>query len=71
VRKVVKEQVRVPYAAVVASKRVKLHHPNYITTPWLSLAFQGSVSNSPPKLLSNRWEGFYLPISMANVGSYF
>jgi hypothetical protein len=59
VRKVVKEQARVFYAAVAASKVVNLHPPNYITTPWLSLAFQGSVSISPPELLSSRWESFY------------
>jgi hypothetical protein len=39
--KVVKEQARVSYAAVAISKRVNLHHPNYVTTPRLSLAFQG------------------------------
>jgi hypothetical protein len=49
VRKVVKEQARVSYAAAATSKRVNLHHPNYITTPRLSLAFKGSVSISPPE----------------------
>jgi hypothetical protein len=59
VRKVVKEQAWVSYAAATTSERVNLHHPNYITTPRLSLAFQGSVSISPPDLLSSRWESFY------------
>jgi hypothetical protein len=57
--KVVKEQAQVFYATAAASKRVNLHHPNYITTPRLSLAFQGTVSTSPPEIFSIRWESFY------------
>jgi hypothetical protein len=39
VRKVVKEQDRVSYAVAAANTRINLHHPYYITTPRLSLAF--------------------------------
>jgi hypothetical protein len=59
VRKVVKEHTRVSYAAAETSGRVNLYHPNYITTPLLSLEFQGFVSISPLELLSSRWESFY------------
>jgi hypothetical protein len=53
-------RLRFSYAAATVNKIVRLHHPNYISTPRLSLA---SIPRLRLKLtsyiLSSQWESFY------------